>query len=48
MKKILFIFLITFCFIPNLSAKVESIDIKYNVNDPEGRCGNPKKITVQL
>ena len=43
MKKILFIFLILFCFTLNPSAKIKSFDIQYNVNDPEGRCGNPKK-----
>ncbi len=46
MKKInLIIFILILC-LTNLSivnAKPTAFDIKYNVNDPEGRCGNPKK-----
>lgn len=43
MKKIVFIIFIFLFAISTAYAKPESIKIKYNVNDSQGRCGNPKK-----
>ncbi len=46
MKKVKILFFLLFIclfLIPNVYAKPESIKITYNANDPEGRCGNPKK-----
>ena len=46
MKKIKIIVFIIFVFLLSIStvyAKPEKIKIKSNVNDPQGRCGNPKK-----
>lgn len=42
-KKLILVILLFFVFILPVSAKIESFDIQYNVNDPKGRCGNPSK-----
>lgn len=43
LKKIILILVMNFIWMPTVLAKPEKIEIKYNVNDPEGRCGNPAK-----